>query len=132
MFTGICMHLPLPPQTQVIPTHLIATSNNDMFWFWHDIAFLGHEGVFGMSWKTIGRKESMVLLHTERVTRELPTSKINRYSMAGGTEQRRQSKRERKEREKEVDRREKKSNLSFILFTIKLDTTQIESYKIGL
>lgn len=66
-----------------------------MFWFRHDIAFLGHEGIFGMSWKTIGRKESIVLLHTERMTRQLPTSKINRYSMAGGTEQEGKKKRER-------------------------------------
>lgn len=58
--------------------YLIVTSNNDVFWFWHYTAFLGHEGIFGMSWKTIGRKESIVLLHTERMTRQLSTSKINR------------------------------------------------------
>lgn len=58
--------------------YLIVTSNNDVLWFWHYAAFLGHEGIFGMSWKTIGRKESIVLLHTERMTRQLSTSKINR------------------------------------------------------
>lgn len=61
-----------------IPIYLIVTSNNDVLWFWHYTAFLGHEGVFGMSWKTIGRKESIVLLHTERMARQLSTSKINR------------------------------------------------------
>lgn len=58
--------------------YLIVTSNNDVLWFWHYIAFLGHKGIFGRSWKTIGRKESIVLLHTERMTRQLSTRKVRR------------------------------------------------------
>lgn len=58
--------------------YLIVTSNNDVFWFWHYIAFLGHEGVFGTSWKAIRRKESIVLLHTEGMARQLSTRKISR------------------------------------------------------
>lgn len=49
-------------------SYLVAAGYDDVLWFGHDTALLGHQSVLGVAGEPVGGEEPIVLLHTELLT----------------------------------------------------------------
>lgn len=54
-----------------------------MLWLGHDTALLCHQGVLGVAGEPVGGEEPIVLLHTERLPRQLALGTVGRDGVAG-------------------------------------------------
>lgn len=65
-------------------SHLVLTSHNDVFWFRHHAALLGHQGVPLRAGQAVGGEEAIVLLHAHGGSGQLTTGAVYRQGTPAG------------------------------------------------